>query len=285
MLHNLCVPIQRWSSPVVGRVKGVIGGGLCAAVAVVFFQPWFGITVAALIGVSCIAYLLLGAGVTLDTEARTLALRWGLIVRRIRLADVTAVLVEDSKLSIGRATGGEISIYLWGRGRLDRWLGIPVVASDLGHAIAKASNAARSAAEAPAAAAAAAPATAATEASAAPNAAVPAATAAPAAADPAVPAATAARAAADATGAVATARRGSSAASRSALATVLLGCLGLLSVCAALLVRHSWHNPAMSVIAVILALLLGIGGVFYVCLSAALFASAARLSRQRKLAG
>jgi hypothetical protein len=41
----------------------------------------------------------------------------------------------------------------------------------------------------------------------------------------------------------------------------------------------------MSVIAVILALLLGIGGVFYVCLSAALFASAARLSRQRKLAG
>ena len=133
-----------------GRVKGVIGGGLCAAVAIVFFQPWFGITVAAVFGVACIANLLLGAVVTLDTEAGVLGLRWGLIVRRVRLADVTAVLVEDSKLSIGRARGGEISIYLWGRGRLDRWLGLPVAAGDIGHAVAKASNAARSAAEAPA---------------------------------------------------------------------------------------------------------------------------------------
>jgi uncharacterized protein YunC (DUF1805 family) len=231
MLHNLCVPIQRWSSPVVGRVKGIIGGGLCAALAIVFFQPWFGITAAAVTGVACIANLLLGAAVTLDTEAGTLGLRWGLIVRRVRLADVTAVLVEDSKLSIGRARGGEISVYLWGRGRLDRWLGLPAVAGDIGHAVAKASNAARSGGEA------------------------------------------------------LTTRRGSSAASRSALATALLGCLGLLAVGAALLVRHSWHNPAMSVLAVILALLLGIGGVFYVCLSAALFASSARAARQRRLAG
>ncbi|TVY99823.1 hypothetical protein EAS64_39925 [Trebonia kvetii] len=240
------MPIQRWSSPVLGRVKGVIGGGLCAAVAIVFFQPWFGITVAAVVGVACIANLLLGAGVTLDTEAGLLGLRWGLIVRRVRLADVTAVLVEDSKLSIGRASGGEISIYLWGRGSFDRWLGMPVVAGDIGHAVARASNAARSAAE-----------------------------------EEAPDAVTASGA--SASGAAATAgagRRGSSAASRSALATMLLGCLGLLSVGAALLVRHSWHNPAMSVIAVILALLLGIGGVFYVCLSAALFASSARVGRR-----
>ena len=243
MLHNLCVPIQRWSSPVAGRVKGVIGGGLCAAVAIVFFQPWFGIAVAVVIGVACIANLLVGAGVILDTEAGVLGLRWGLIVRRVRLADVTAVLVEDSKLSIGRATGGEISIYLWGRGRLDRSLGMPVVAGDIGHAVAKASTAARSA-EAPAAAG-----------------------------------------VEGVASAVGTGRRGSSAASRSALTTSALGCLGLLSVCAALLVRHSWHNPVMGVIAVILALLLGIGGVFYVCLSAALFASSARVSRQRKLVG
>jgi hypothetical protein len=212
----------------------------------VFFQPWFGVTVAAVTGVACIANLLLGAVVTLDTEAGILGLRWGLIVRRVRLADVTAVLVEDSKLSIGRAGGGEISIYLWGRGSLDRWLGMPVVAGDIGHAVARASNAARSAAEGEA------------------------------------PEAVTASGAA-ASGAGAAGRRGSSAASRSALATVLLGCLGLLSVGAALLVRHSWHNPAMSVIAVILALLLGIGGVFYVCLSAALFASSARV-RRRSLA-
>jgi hypothetical protein len=264
MLHNLCVPIQRWSSPVVGRVKGVIGGGLCAAVAIVFFQPWFGITVAAVIGIACIANLLLGAGVTLDTDAGVLALRWGLIVRRIRLADVTAVLVEDSKLSIGRA-GGEISIYLWGRGRLDRWLRMQVVAGDIGHAIAKASNAARSAAEAPTT--------------------VDAPDAVAASGAVAADAPLASAGSVSSTGAAGTERRGSSAASRSALATAALGCLGLLCVCAALLVRHSWHNPAMSVIAVILALLLGIGGVFYVCLSAALFASSARVARQRKLAG
>jgi hypothetical protein len=252
MLHNLCVPIQRWSSPVVGRVKVIVIGGLGAAVGIVFFQPWFGIILTTVIGVVCLAYLLLGEAVTLDTEAGTLGLRWGPIVRRVRLADVTAVLVEDSKLSIGRANGGEISVYLWGRGRLDRWIGMPVVAGDIGHAVAKASNAARSAAEdAPAAAEA---------------------VGAPSGQD--APAASAG-----------TRGRGSSAASRSALATVLLGCLGLLSVGAALLVRHSWHNPVMSVIAVILALLLGIGGVFYVCLSAALFASSARVSRQRKLAG
>jgi hypothetical protein len=232
MLHNLCVPIQRWNAPVVGRVKVIVIGGLGAAVAIVFFQPWFGITLTTVMGIQCLAYLLFGEAVTLDTEAGALGLRWGLIVRRVRLADVTAVLVADSKLSIRRASGGEISIYLWGRGRLDRWLGMPVAAGDIGHAIAKASDAARCAAEAPAAS-------------------------------------------------DAPVRRGTPAASRSALATALVGCIGLLSVCAALLVRHSWHNPAMSVLAVILALLFGIGGVFYVCLSAALFASSARARRQR----
>ena len=230
----------------------IVIGGLGAAVAIVFFQPWFGIILAAAIGVACIAYLLLGEAVTLDTEAGTLGLRWGPIVRRVRLADVSAVLVEDSKLSIGRAGGGEISVYLWGRGRLDRWLGMPVAAGDIGHAIAKASQAARSAVEDAASA---------------------------------TGEAATATAAASAGGGAGTRWRGSPAASRSALATMLLGCLGVLSVGAALLVRHSWHNPVMSVIAVILALLLGIGGVFYVCLSVALFASSARVSRQRKLAG
>lgn len=235
MLHNLCVPIERWNAPVVGRIKVIVVGGLGAAVALVFFQPWFGITLATVIGIQCLAYLVLGEAVTLDTAAGTLGLRWGLIVRRVRLADVTAVLVADSKLSIRRASGGEISIYLWGRGRLDRWLGMPVVAGDIGHAIAKASDAARPAAQSPAAV-------------------------------------------------DAPVRRGTPAASRSALATALLGCVGLVSVCAALLVRHSWHSTAMSVLAVIVALLLGIGGVFYVCLSAALFASSVRDSRHRKLA-
>jgi hypothetical protein len=254
MLHNLCVPIQRWSSPVVGRVKGVVVGGLCAAVAVGFFQPWFGITAAAVTGVLSLANLVLGARVTLDTEAGVLVLRWGLLIRRVRLADITRVLAEDSKLSIARARGGEISVYLWGRGAVDRWLGLPLAAGDIGHAVASASALARSAAE-----------------------------------DLAGPESRGAQSpggdSPDAVDAAAAGWRRPSAASRSVLATVLLGSLGLLSVCAALLVRHSWHNPVMSVLAVILALLLGVGGVFYVCLSAALFASSTRESRHQKLAG
>jgi hypothetical protein len=149
---------------------------------------------------------------------------------------------------------------------------MPAAAGDIGHAVAKASNAARSAVVDT------------------PTAAVAAAADAPATVTASGAVAAGAQVAGDAPaaaagGASSTGRRGSSAASRSALATVLLGCLGLLSAGSALLVRHSWHNPAMSVIAVILALLLGIGGVFYVCLSAALFAGSARVSRQRKLAG
>ena len=259
MLHNLCVPIQRWSSPVAGRVKGVVVGGLCAAVAVVFFQPWFGITVAAVTGVLSLANLVLGARVTLDTEAGVLVLRWGMLIRRVRLADITRVLVEDSKLSIARARGGEISVYLWGRGAVDRWLGLPLAAGDIGHAVASASALARSAAQAPAGPES-------------PGAQSPGGQSPGGESPGVVDAATAGR------------RQRPSAASRSALATVLLGCLGLLSVCAALLVRHSWHNPVMSVLAVILALLLGVGGVFYVCLSAALYASSTWLSRHRKLA-
>ena len=59
-------------------------------------------------------------------------------------------------------------------------------------------------------------------------------------------------------------RRGAgSAANRSTLATALLGCSGMVAIVAALLVRVHWHNPAMTMLAVILALALGISGLLY----------------------
>jgi hypothetical protein len=79
-----------------------------------------------------------GGTVTVDQAAGLLVLRMGLITRRIRLVDVTAVLVEQSKVSIARAQGGEISVYAWRKGLLDRLLGLPAVGSDIGHAISRA---------------------------------------------------------------------------------------------------------------------------------------------------
>ena len=58
-------------------------------------------------------------------------------------------------------------------------------------------------------------------------------------------------------------RVGSAARARSTLATALLGCAGLVALGAALVVRVHWHNPVMTVLGVILALALGISGLFY----------------------
>ena len=59
-------------------------------------------------------------------------------------------------------------------------------------------------------------------------------------------------------------RVGSAARTRSTLATALLGCAGLVALGAALVVRVHWHdNPVMTTLGVILALALGISGLFY----------------------
>ncbi len=50
---------------------------------------------------------------------RCWCMRMGLITRRIRFTDVTAVLVDQAKVSVARANGGEVSLYAWRKGRLD----------------------------------------------------------------------------------------------------------------------------------------------------------------------
>jgi hypothetical protein len=50
-------------------------------------------------------------------------------------------------------------------------------------------------------------------------------------------------------------------------AVLLLASVGLLEVAAALLVRISWPSPVMTALGVILALALGLSGVFYVLFS------------------
>ena len=158
MRHNLCVPkqrspetlqgmpdektgapdVERWRCPVVLRVKSVATAAVGVAVAVVFLPPWFGIPVAVVLGAWGLGMAVFGAAVVVDPAAGVLLLRMGLITRRVRLADVTAVLVDQTKVSIGRANGGEISLYAWRKSPLDVLLRVPAAAGDIGHAISRA---------------------------------------------------------------------------------------------------------------------------------------------------
>ena len=140
---------ERWRCPVVLRVKSVVIAAVGAAIALVFFPLWFGIPVAVVLAAWGLGMAVFGASVTVDQAAGMLALRMGLVVRRVRLADVTAVLVDQAKVSIGRVTGGEISVYAWRKSPLDALLGAPAIASDIGHAISKAVALARAAADNP----------------------------------------------------------------------------------------------------------------------------------------
>src|SRR5689334_16495319 len=140
---------ERWRCPVVLRVKSVVIAAAGAAIALVFFPLWFGIPVAVVLAAWGLGMAVFGASVTVNQTAGTLALRMGLVVRRVRLADVTAVLVDQAKVSIGRAAGGEISVYAWRKSPLDALLGAPASAGDIGHAISKAVALARAAADNP----------------------------------------------------------------------------------------------------------------------------------------
>jgi len=130
------------------RVKSIVTAAVGVTIAVVFFPPWFGAPAAAVLGAWGLSMATLGTSVVVDPSAGLLVLRTGLIVRRIRLTDVTAVLVDQAKVSIGRANGGEVSVYAWRQNWLDGLLGVPAAASDIGHAISKAVALAQAAADA-----------------------------------------------------------------------------------------------------------------------------------------
>jgi hypothetical protein len=216
MRHNLPMPIQRWRCPVVLRVKSVITAAAGVAVALVFFPLWLAVPVAVLLGVWGIGMAAYGASVTLDTDAGLLRMRMGPVFQRIRLADVTAVLVEENKVSIGRARGWEVSLYAWGKGPLDRLLRVPAVAGDIGHAISSAVALAQAGAGT----------------------------------DTGPDAGTGER-------------RHPPSRNRSRLATMLLGANGVLAIGCALVVRVHWQNPALTVLGVIIALVLGVSGLLY----------------------
>jgi hypothetical protein len=132
------VPSEQWRAPVVLRLKSVVTAAVGVTISLVFFPLWFGVPVAVVLGAWAVGMAALGASVSVDPDAGLLVLRTGLVARRIRLADVTAVLVDQAKVAVARANGGEVSVYAWRKSPLDALLGVPVAASDIGHAISSA---------------------------------------------------------------------------------------------------------------------------------------------------
>jgi hypothetical protein len=139
--------VERWRCPALLRVKALVGAAAGIVIAVVFLPLWFGIPVAVVLGAWGLGMAALGAAVVVDSAAGVLVLRMGLITRRIRLADVTAVLVDETKVSIGRAAGGEVSVYAWRKSPLDALLRVPAAAGEIGHAISRAAALAQVAAD------------------------------------------------------------------------------------------------------------------------------------------
>jgi hypothetical protein len=230
--HNLRMPIQRWRCPVVLRVKAVVFAAAEVAVALVFFPRWLAVPLAALLGAYGLAMAALGSSVTLDTDAGVLRMRVGPVFQRVRLANVAAVLVDRNKISIKRVKGWEFSLYAWGNGRLDRLLRMPAVAGDIGHAIAAAVARAKAHPDLDPDAAGAAPG--------APG------------ADPDI----AARQERPTRLGLTLFR------DRSRLGIALLAAQGVLAVGGALVVRVHWDSPALTVLGAVIALALGVGGLF-----------------------
>jgi hypothetical protein len=226
--------VQRWRCPTVLRVKTVVIAVIGAVAALVFLPLWFGVPVAVLLALWAAGMAVFGSSVVINPEAGLLVFGMGLITRRVRLTDITAVLVDRSKVSVARSAGGEISLYAWRKSALDGWLRVPDEADEIGHATSAAAALAADAQRRDASASATATATASATAT--------------AGAQPGQPAL----------------RVGSAARTRSTLATALLGCAGLVALGAALVVRVRWHDdPVMTTLGVILALALGICGLFY----------------------
>jgi hypothetical protein len=248
--HNFLVPIQRWRCPVTLQVKSVVVAAAGVTVAGVFFPLWFGVPVMVVVGVWGLGMAVRRAEVVVDPGAGVLLFRVGLIARRIRLANVTAVQADGAKVSIARSDGGEISVYTWRKSPLDRWLRMPVVAGEVAHAISKAAAVAPQAEAARAAGAA----TAADSPGAGPEGAL--------------------------EGAKPAARSGPARArSRRPLAVILLACTGALAGGAAFLVRVHWPSPVMTALGAILAFVLGVSGVFYILFALWLLVSGPRVRR------
>ena len=137
------LPPQSWRAPVTTGVKSAVSAAIGIVVAVVFFPVWIAVPVAIVLGVWGLGMGARRPAVTLDPGNGLLTVTMGILTRRVRLADISVVQLERGKVTFGKADGGALSVHAWQRGRLDAWLQVPDVASDVAHAVSKAASVAR----------------------------------------------------------------------------------------------------------------------------------------------
>ncbi|MGH3164534.1 MAG: hypothetical protein ACRDN0_01405, partial [Trebonia sp.] len=133
---------ESWRAPVIVAAKAIVCAAAGIAVAAVFFPLWIAVPVSVALGVWGIGMCARRPAVLLDTGQGQLTIRLGPLTRRVAVNQVNAIAVDRAMVSIGKADGTAISFYAWRKSPLDRWLKVPVVASDVAHAISKAAAAA-----------------------------------------------------------------------------------------------------------------------------------------------
>jgi hypothetical protein len=142
------VPAQEWHASVVVQLKALVFEAIGILIAAVFFPVAVAIPVAALLALWGISMCARRPQVLLvpDTaggKPGVLTIRLGLITRRILVSEIEAVVLDRAKVTIGKTGGTAISFYAWRKSRLDAWLKVPDVSSDVAHAISKAATAAQ----------------------------------------------------------------------------------------------------------------------------------------------
>ena len=79
------------------QVKSVVVAAAGVVVAGVFFPPWFGVPVMVVLGAWGVGMGVRRAEVVVDPDTGVLVFRVGLLARRVRLADVTAVQADGAR--------------------------------------------------------------------------------------------------------------------------------------------------------------------------------------------
>lgn len=134
---------ESWHGPVVVQAKAAAFAVIGIVVVAVFFPLWIAIPLGVLLAAWGVGMCMRRPLILLDADAGLLTVRLGPITRRVPLGDIIAIGLDRAKVTIRKADGTAFSFYAWGRSRLDRWLKVPVVASDVAHAVSRAAAAAR----------------------------------------------------------------------------------------------------------------------------------------------
>src|SRR5580693_9312269 len=140
-------PAQTWRAPVALLVKSAVSAAVGIVVVAVFFPVWIAVPVAVVLGVWGLGICVRRGHVLLDPGSRQLTVRLGLLTRRVAMNQVDTVQLDRARVIVGKTDGTAISFYAWRKSLLDQWLRVPVVASDVAHAISNAATAARDGSE------------------------------------------------------------------------------------------------------------------------------------------